>query len=1154
VTSPLVIPGRPGMVSGLRPLTELREETDAAIERLVELRLGRLVTGRWSQHSGPVWTAPFAEYFEGEELHPVAVRTLRDAGLERVESLAECSAEPGTFFLSNVPDAGHRWGDGVTRWGSHYLGLPTALHEFEGNGLDATGVHHLTPSGSPAFVTGLQGQAVHLDRGPYYSLPAAAATAFNPGSGDWTVAVKTQLLEVGFGVIASHGGLASPALPGWQLRFVNTSGGNHRVALTIVKPDLSQIELTSFSALITVDGEWHDIVFVADKLGADTGYLWIDGVVRDTKDLSSYSTIVADTDFYVGRNENGGFWAGYIDQLGWWKEQAWTEDQVVRYRFAPVGSPPVGLVIDATGTRPRWGAFPRLYVHLADATSPARTSVLAQVSVWLGERGQAVPQLGREKLTDGGFDEWDSSSELTHWPETMPSGFALSQETELVRSGSFAARIDWDGTVGVSLIAQVQTAVIGAWYRVSGEYLTGPENAAADPIRIGVGNGTDGWLLAAGRSPGGEGVDLQRTGGEWRRFYFDVLAHTAAPLVRILARCASGAPGFLIVDRVSFRPIYSWRQAQGRLQAGSAPSAEVGTNDSIFGSDRSGRGEIVAANGDGWLQRLLGSFHASGQPATFYEGGRFRNGQPVPADDWRPIFTGRTEKPVVTDTAVRIALRDIRGELHRLIPPRVYTRLDHPRLVDSADGARRPIFFGPATGISPVRIDHTDDGLGIYEIADTGWDLQAPIAPAGLKAVDAVYAYTSTDAADRHDATQRATLAAGVDYSVDLAKGTLTVLSHVSPVIFPDDRFLDFDVGGSMLSAVVAAGTYASAEALAAALQAAIRTAIGGGDVTGLAEFDLELGAYRVGRSSGTFNLRSESGPNRDLGLYETIGIAASADQTGMSSYLGSQVLVDVDDVHVIRVDAQGYQDDASGTYTGSASGLVTLGADVVRLLWHRLLQRPLSSIDEPSFAAARTLRPAPRGRYQRTAISTGDVFQRLRLSTLSDLVIDGAGVIHYVPYTSTVPSGAEVLEDRDYLSWSMARPLRDVFSEIVIEFGEDPATGAVATRRWLSPEVALTAGRPDGHAERVYLTVGNDAQALARDLAMISAAQPREVVCSLKARLRDARPGDIVRLTRLEGALDATGQLVLVPFRIASVVAAERVQLRLVELVEIGS
>jgi hypothetical protein len=359
-------------------------------------------------------------------------------------------------------------------------------------------------------------------------------------------------------------------------------------------------------------------------------------------------------------------------------------------------------------------------------------------------------------------------------------------------------------------------------------------------------------------------------------------------------------------------------------------------------------------------------------------------------------------------------------------------------------------------------------------------------------------------------------------------------------------------VGASTLSAAITAGTYESAAELAAAVQASIRATIGGADVTGLCAFDAATKGYRVGRSSGTFNLRAESGPNRDLGVYALLGFAASADQTGMSSYLGAPVVTDIDQQHVIRVDAQGYADDASGTYTGSAGAVITRGADVARLVWHRFMGRPLRLVDEPSFAAARTSRPAPLGLYLRADQSTADVLEVLKLSTLSDVVIDGAGRISYLPYSSTVPASAEQLQDRDYLAWSMAVPVRDTYAEVVVEFDVDPATDTPRVRRKATPAVALVAGRPESKTVRTYLTVPNDAQALARDLATLAAAQPREVQLQLKSRLRDARPGTVVRITR-DAGLDESGRLDDVAFRVAQVAVGERVELRLLELIELG-
>ena len=77
-----------------------------------------------------------------------------------------------------------------------------------------------------------------------------------------------------------------------------------------------------------------------------------------------------------------------------------------------------------------------------------------------------TPVVGTEMLTDGGLENWNSSTDLTSWSEYHDSVSSVNQETASVHGGTNAARLDI-GTNGNAFIQQGAGIATNNWYQVS---------------------------------------------------------------------------------------------------------------------------------------------------------------------------------------------------------------------------------------------------------------------------------------------------------------------------------------------------------------------------------------------------------------------------------------------------------------------------------------------------------------------------------------------------------------------------------------------------------------------------------------------------------------------------------------------------------------
>lgn len=78
-----------------------------------------------------------------------------------------------------------------------------------------------------------------------------------------------------------------------------------------------------------------------------------------------------------------------------------------------------------------------------------------------------TPSLGSELLTDAGLESWASATDLTSWAEVAVGSSSVNREASVLHGGTYAARLDIDGSGSTAQISQAVTAAVGVWLRDS---------------------------------------------------------------------------------------------------------------------------------------------------------------------------------------------------------------------------------------------------------------------------------------------------------------------------------------------------------------------------------------------------------------------------------------------------------------------------------------------------------------------------------------------------------------------------------------------------------------------------------------------------------------------------------------------------------------
>lgn len=774
-----------------------------------------------------------------------------------------------------------------------------------------------------------------------------------------------------------------------------------------------------------------------------------------------------------------------------------------------------------------WDRFTHLYIHLADGSNPADTTIEAFLGFFFGSAGETHPSLGTNKLTNGAFETWSDSVTPGTWTTSVSTGCTVTRDSSVVINGTYSARATMDGlrTGQSSSYIQTFSPITGGLYRFAGAYYTPVSNApnvcAALRVRCSDGSG----VQSDGRTTVASGfVQLDATAGNYRRFSFDFIAPASVADVRLQARTSDGLPGagYVVFDDITLQRIYRYNYFDPRLSSSSIPESQMGSNDIYFGGKKVGTGSITLING-GLLESLFGDLDWINKEARVYVGGAFSDGEAVSFEDYRRPFTALSKTFSGNDKQVSITMQDLRDFFYVDLPLRTYELATYPDMDPSFTSKARPMWFGLKQNVTPVRISRSaTTGYGTYELADCAK------ATSGIKAIDAVYAYLDATAASNKDTAKRLTLSAGTDYSTDLTNGQFTAVRDLTVIkIDATNDTVEWN-DGSIRSVTLTQGLY-----LPATLASHIQTRMQTLTATAGCSYTNTTHLFAIGASGGTCNLLIASGTKKERSVFKTIGFTGTVDiAAGLGTSADTAVFTDADKQHILRVDGQGYKDDGSGTYTGSASALIETGADICRFLIVVFLGKPSSVIDTSSFAAARTRAPEPLAFYLKESVSARNIFDALERSTISDIVVDGSGMVYYSVYVSTVPSNITDFYDRDYIGFEVEKRADDVYTTVSVLYNQDPSSGVWQSVSSTEAATAVRHNRPERKDLQTYIRSRDGAQAVSDRTKELAKNPARIVKFSSKGKLVDKKVGDKIRLTRTR-AIDSTGALSAAVMRI---------------------
>ncbi len=79
-----------------------------------------------------------------------------------------------------------------------------------------------------------------------------------------------------------------------------------------------------------------------------------------------------------------------------------------------------------------------------------------------------TPTYGAELLTDGALEVWTSTTDLTNWLEQIAGTSTVNREGTTLHGGTYACRLDVDGSASTCQIYQTVTAPAGSWILMTG--------------------------------------------------------------------------------------------------------------------------------------------------------------------------------------------------------------------------------------------------------------------------------------------------------------------------------------------------------------------------------------------------------------------------------------------------------------------------------------------------------------------------------------------------------------------------------------------------------------------------------------------------------------------------------------------------------------
>jgi len=828
--------------------------------------------------------------------------------------------------------------------------------------------------------------------------------------------------------------------------------------------------------------------------------------------------------------------------------------------FAPerwdMGGPPPGF--DDYGTV--WDAYPEslypplvVYIRLPGDASPFAQTIAPLFGFYMSTRGEVHPELGPSTVLDGEFDT------LAPWTQVVNgAGWGDGVDVLLHKSrvGASSVKLISVGTAtGDASVSQDIATIPAQVYRLNGAYRTPSDFSTNLEARLLVSNvAASTFLYEDGRNYDASGtIPLRPTGGEWRRFLLDFYALEASTRFRFQLRGpTTPAAGQLNFDDVRLQRVWRYNLYQPRIDAASLPEVEVASQSLFFGGKTVGLGRVAIVNNEGDLDSVFGSLLLANKPMRAYVGGAFGDGSEIYRDDWRSAWPGISRMPRWTRERWSFDVDDERALFAaRKLPTRTYTVAEFPNMEKGMIGKARPLVFG-ALGfgdlIRPTRIDKTAEGYGIYELADaTDWPYGDGVAPGCYR--------TSQEA----ELSGRGTGSAIVNTPTDPGFDTIDddhlrfSIHHDTRAMQKGDMFgplraedtlpIDFNIGAG---ALVATCFFAGEPRLVALSLASEMSFVSG--VTINVAYNETTHLITISRPTGTLQLLTGTGTNRQNGAWPRLGYKTGTDRTGALSYVADDVLfTDVDADHFWRARGS-LRDSLTGTITGVPDGAIKLQSDVAKLIFYAYLKWPLSKIDSASFAAARAAEPTAEPNYYNAALwlgkatSVSEILARIERAGLFDLVLDGDGVVHCISSLATTWPVADFF-DYDYHSFEVE--YTEPYCKVHVLYDFDPhrdeyrtvelANDTVPTLHGRNEVLSLETSLFDFDPGEVFgLVASGNARQLARRVSRLAQQPLLRVTFTARGKLVDRLIGHKIRITAAR-APTPTGRLDAVTFRITA-------------------
>lgn len=809
-----------------------------------------------------------------------------------------------------------------------------------------------------------------------------------------------------------------------------------------------------------------------------------------------------------------------------------------------------------------------VYVKLTGDVDPNTTVLEAVFLKRFGSCGSVEPVFGPSKAANFNFADWNSGTTPTGWLNSNVgvNGVATLQSLDVPdgSTSTFSLQVSPGSggmTAGTSggMLRPNQLYVLGGHYFLSFAYKTDPNmpDTLFPSLRLVVDTST--FIASDGRDTvaAANDINLQHTGGEWRRvlFVFRAPATFTTGNVHLRLHNTSGSSetrGWVRWTDGDLARAYSYQYVEPRLPAGGIPATEVANQGTYMGEESVGVSQVRLLNSDDqYFENLLTSYDVIGRIMQSRRGGGFGDLELTFDDAW-PDFPGVIRGLSVDDLGASFALQDLRSLMDTTLPLRTAETSTFPNMATKDVGKYRGILFGSVDGIAPIRTSYDGTSfLPAYEVVD-GTD-----APGTVMTTRNVYVYMDEDAAAVKDTSRRLTLP-GTHYST--SGGTVSITGNPGPFLITGgdaslevmgstkfNDVMDLEADGNVYVIALTPGLY-TAEQLATHIQTLLNALGAPGTFT-----------FTYSNTTHKFNITWDktslqlfvAGANASRSVLGTVGFTSEADYASALSYTSDIALYDVSkvDAFVVRVDADGMLDDGSGTYTGSAAGAIIKAMDVWMLVLRKMLKRPASEADSPSFVAARSTVPYVQAIYLGGAgsspivLTAQELLDYLTTGTHSDAQMDGLGKWYWRPRpvssagVAAAGASAPILVDRDFLEFRSGKASEDVFASVRVTFGQDPGTGQVKSRTADPGKVLVKHGRAETRTFPTFLASAEDAQAQAWNLMLLAVLPRRRLEFTVKGRLLKKLPGDMVRVqrSRMLGA-EVSGMLNEDVFRIQSI------------------